>query len=154
MNAKDSEGWTPLHVAAQWGQKDTAKLLIDKNAAIGARTKIGITPLIVACNMLQTDVVTLLLSERADVTLKDDEGRSPLFAAILYDEKSITSLGVKKGNPKEIAEMLLKKKADPSTMNALGKTILSIATAAGQTEIVALLKQYGGAEPEIINPAE
>lgn len=32
VNCIDYEGWTPLHAAALWGQKEVATLLINKGA--------------------------------------------------------------------------------------------------------------------------
>ena len=39
VNAKDSDGWTPLHAAAHWGQKEVCELLADHGANFSARNK-------------------------------------------------------------------------------------------------------------------
>ena len=39
VNAKDVDGWTPLHAAAHWGQKDACELLADHGANFSARNK-------------------------------------------------------------------------------------------------------------------
>ncbi len=153
IDAKDKDAWTPLHVAAQWGQKDMVKLLLDKDARVNAHAKDGTTPLHVACSMLQTEVAALLIAARADVSGKDDSGKIALFHAVQPDQKSITDLGVKPGNQKELVVMLLKK-SNPSTMDASGKSLLKVAEEAGLTEILALLKQAGGKEEEIPPPAQ
>jgi ankyrin repeat protein len=48
LSKKDSDGWTPLHWAAAYGQKDVAQFLLDSGAEINARDGKGETPLILA----------------------------------------------------------------------------------------------------------
>ena len=45
MNAKDEDGYTPLHSAAGFGQKEVAELLIAKGADVNAKLDDGRTPL-------------------------------------------------------------------------------------------------------------
>ena len=45
MNAKDEDGWTPLHKAATFGNLPIAKLLIGEGANVNAKTEDGETPL-------------------------------------------------------------------------------------------------------------
>ncbi len=45
VNAKDNEGWTPLHVAAMNGHKDVAELLLANKADVNAKDNKGETPL-------------------------------------------------------------------------------------------------------------
>ena len=39
VNAKDDNGWTPLHLAAENGRKEIAELLISKSADVNAKDK-------------------------------------------------------------------------------------------------------------------
>jgi hypothetical protein len=48
VNAKDSNGWTPLHVAAHWHNRDVAEVLLANGADVNAKTKDGQTPLYLA----------------------------------------------------------------------------------------------------------
>lgn len=153
LNAKDDGGFAPLHVAARLGNKEMVQLLVGKDASLTARTKEGQTPLHVACSLLQQEVIVILLAARADIANKDDSGRSPIFLAMMTNDKSIADAGLKAGNRKEIIELLLKKKANPSAMDTNGNTLLKIATDAGYTDIVELLKKYGAEEPEPEKPA-
>jgi len=41
LDAKDSNGWTPLHEGARGGHEDVVKLLIDRGASINERTREG-----------------------------------------------------------------------------------------------------------------
>ena len=45
VNAKRSDGMTPLPLAAQFGRKEVAEMLIAKDADVNARKKNGYTPL-------------------------------------------------------------------------------------------------------------
>lgn len=37
INAKDSDGWTPLHAAVHWGQNDACEVLAEHGANFSAR---------------------------------------------------------------------------------------------------------------------
>lgn len=41
VNARDSEGWTPLHAAAAWDQPGIIELLFEYNADVKAQTERG-----------------------------------------------------------------------------------------------------------------
>ena len=45
VNARDDNGWNPLHLAAENGHKEIAELLIDKGANVNAKAINGGTPL-------------------------------------------------------------------------------------------------------------
>lgn len=36
VNARDNDGWTPIHAAAHWGQDEACKLLADNKANVSA----------------------------------------------------------------------------------------------------------------------
>lgn len=38
INAKDNDGWTPLHAAVHWGQSDACEVLADHGANFSARS--------------------------------------------------------------------------------------------------------------------
>jgi ankyrin repeat protein len=38
VHAQDFEGWTPLHAAAHWGEKEACKILINRGADMNKRT--------------------------------------------------------------------------------------------------------------------
>jgi hypothetical protein len=75
-------GATPLHLAAGWGHKDVAQLLLDFKAVVDARNNHGYTPLYVAARSGHKDVVELLLANGADVNAKDNDGQTPLGAVL------------------------------------------------------------------------
>ena len=60
VSSKDSDGDTPLHIAAYKGYKDIAKLLLGKGADVNAKNEDGDTPLHMAADKGNKDVAELL----------------------------------------------------------------------------------------------
>lgn len=60
VNAKDDDGWTPLHWAAVLEQPEIARTLLDRGADIHARNNDGLTPLQVAEKEHKTQTAQLL----------------------------------------------------------------------------------------------
>ncbi|XP_008310389.1 protein phosphatase 1 regulatory subunit 12A isoform X2 [Cynoglossus semilaevis] len=48
VDSRDTDGWTPLHAAAHWGQEEVCSLLADNMCNMGAVNNVGQTPLDVA----------------------------------------------------------------------------------------------------------
>ena len=67
MNAKDEEGLTPLHLAASWGHKEVAELLIGNGADVNTKDIDGWTPLHKAAWQGRKEIVELLIANGADV---------------------------------------------------------------------------------------
>ena len=85
VNAKDNDGDTPLHFAAETGDKGIVELLIAKGADINAQDEFGITPLHEAAQYEygHKDVVELLVTKGANVNAKTKQGQTALDLA--YD---------------------------------------------------------------------
>jgi hypothetical protein len=77
---RDDAGFTPLHFAAQQGQAEVAKMLIDSGAPLEARNKFGNTPLWVALLNRRTGegdvVMAALLTAGASTDATNDSGIS------------------------------------------------------------------------------
>jgi ankyrin repeat protein len=111
---------TPLHLAAEFGHKDVAELLLANKADIEAKASGGWTPLLQAVFGGHKDLVDLLVAH------KESAGRTPLHVAA---ENGRT----------EIATLLLASKADLNAKNSDGYTPLHIAAAFGYKDMVKLL---------------
>jgi ankyrin repeat protein len=60
VSIKDRDGDTPLHIAAKYGLKEIAELLLANGAEVDAKDKNGHTPLFLAMRNGYTDVIELL----------------------------------------------------------------------------------------------
>jgi ankyrin repeat protein len=80
------DGFTALHLAAFFGHRDLAALLLDRGADVNARSKSerfaqSNTPLHAAAANKQVDVARLLVERGADVNARDGHGFTPLALA-------------------------------------------------------------------------
>ncbi|WP_353271056.1 ankyrin repeat domain-containing protein [Wolbachia endosymbiont (group A) of Alloplasta piceator] len=66
IEARDSDGYTSLHRAAEGGHLEIIRFLIDKGANIGAKNKDGKNPLDVANDLGKTEVVNFLGPKQSD----------------------------------------------------------------------------------------
>ena len=133
VNAKDSDGATPLHEAALNGNTENVKLLLDKGADVNAKDTDGWTPLLLAAANGHTETVKLLIDKGADVNAKTSNGATPLHWAAF------------EGNTENV-KLLIEKGADVNAKGEDGFTPLGAAKAHGHTQIVKFLRQHGGKE--------
>ena len=74
VNAKNNNGYTPLHNAAGYSEAAVAKLLIDNGAEVNAKNKFGNTPLDIARKERNSEVAKLL-ADRAQAAPKGTEAK-------------------------------------------------------------------------------
>lgn len=90
VNASDTDGYTPLHMAAMRPYDSYAplvELLIKNGADINARENIfGVTPLHIASNVSSA---RLLLAAGADINARDAQGDTPLCVARSVQEYAV-----------------------------------------------------------------
>jgi len=161
INAKDSEGWTPLHNAARSGNVEIIKALLDRGAAVNAKNTNGETALMVAALLGQTNAIEFLLEKGADVNAKDNNGETALMKAAAQgqtnaiefllekradvnakDNNGVTALMKAAGNGNiEVVKLLLARGADINAVTPLGNTTLDLARERGNAAIVQLLQQ-------------
>ena len=119
VDARDSEGNTPLHLAAKYNKNpEVVKLLIEKGAKVNARDNEDATPLHYAVRNSNLGATELLLAEKkVNINARDKpHGETPLHYAVSYAVGDRT-------NP-EIVKLLIKKGADVKAENKRGKNPL------------------------------
>lgn len=130
VNAQSHDGWTPLHLAAHFGQKEVAAYLLSKGAAVDARSTNALanTPLHAAVAGGQRTCVALLLQNGADPNATYLEGLAPLHVAASNGDDAS-------------ARLLLGAKARPDPQGPEGKTPLDIAREKGHERVARLIEQ-------------
>jgi len=131
VNAKDGDGYTPLHSAVYYGHKEIAELLIAEGADVNAKGGGEWTPLHNAALGGHKEIVELLIANGVDVNAKDKDGLTPLIQSAIEGQK-------------EVAELLISKGADVNARNKKGGTALGWAYAGNHTGTADLLRKHGG----------
>jgi ankyrin repeat protein len=79
INAKDNQGNTALHYAAQYYNTELIQLLINSGANVHAENNHGLTPLFFASRNLDPGIMISLIDIGADVNARDIVGQTPLM---------------------------------------------------------------------------
>jgi len=89
---RDSDGRTPLHVAAERGDVRIARALLDHGASLDPREQEGQTPLHLAAEQGHAGVAQLLVRRGADIGTRDERGRTPLQVASAANQRQLIAL--------------------------------------------------------------
>jgi ankyrin repeat protein len=128
-NAYNDDGWTPLHLAAHYGQLDAAEVLLSYGADSSARSRNSLNniPLHAAVAGNHPELVKLLVGDGSDINDQQQGGWTALHGASQH------------GNYAMVA-YLLKNGADPEIANDDGLTAFDIAMEEGHDEAAELLR--------------
>ncbi len=88
---------TPLHAAADAGEKDIAELLLANGAQIDAKRSDGNTPLHLAVSVNSLSVVECLIQNGADVSVRNDWQGTPLHLTAHQKNTDIVMLLIRNG---------------------------------------------------------
>lgn len=132
VNAQDSGGQTPLHVASSYGNRQIIEVLLNHKAVVNARDENGQCPVHLAAREGHPSVVELLLEKGANVQILDSFKMSPFHHAAIH------------GRP-EIMESLLKNRGtfNLNCKDDYGYTPLDWAVDKKNVEAVRLLLENG-----------
>jgi ankyrin repeat protein len=129
VDALSGDGFTPLHLAAFFGQADAVRLLLARGAACdpaGAGWMTG-TPLHAAAAGLHASIVDLLLGAGADPNSRQRHGYTPLHTAAANADL-------------ESVQALIAAGADLDAKNDDGETVLALAEKSGDLVTVEVLR--------------
>lgn len=135
LNAKNENGWGPLHEAVLNGEAAGVRYLLKKGADPNASNRAGLTPLMLAVSDLEK--LTLLLEAGANVNAISAEGKSALLLAAAQ-KRALPSV-----------KLLLRKGAQVNQQDKRGGTALLMAARNGDVETLQLLLERG-ADPHVI----
>jgi uncharacterized protein len=126
----DTDGWSPLHLAAHYGHAEIVKLLLHNNAAVDLRSanQLANTALHAALAGRRGEVVRILLDAGADVNAKQHGGWTALHAAAANGDRGLV-------------ELLLARGANTTAANDAGVTAAALAREHGHAEIADLLER-------------
>ena len=74
VNARDSNGWTPLMEALHRNNVETARVFIEAGADVNVKNSHGRTPLMWAASLEKPEALHVLIKAGADVNAKDTDG--------------------------------------------------------------------------------
>jgi len=131
VNAKDSNGITPLHTAAFWGHIEIAKYLIRKDGDVNAKDNDGETPLYIAALIGRKEMAEMFIDSGADINVRTNTDTTPLHIAAA-------------GGKKEVVKLLIDKGADVNAKDNEGKTPLAVAIEKGYEDMAELFRKHGG----------
>jgi ankyrin repeat protein len=176
VNLKDLEGFTPLHAAVRAGRLEVLKLLLARSDVdVNVRDGSGHSALVRAIRDLRVKIVRVLVRHPGiDLEAKDTQGMTPLFAAARYDYLDLVDLlldagaridaradndgptdtfaytplmqAVECNRMKVVLRLVLDRREELHTKNALGWTPLFFAAVKGEWQMTKLLL-YLGADP-------
>lgn len=132
VSALSSDGWTPLHLSAYFGKTDTARLLLNKGAAVNARSTNSMQnmPLHAAAAGHNAEVARLLLDHGADANARQHGGWAPMHAAAQNGDV-------------EMAKALVAAGADVNVRAENNQSPLDLALTKAQQSMVEFLEANG-----------
>ncbi|KAM9832813.1 uncharacterized protein ACBT44_006587 isoform 7-T7 [Syngnathus typhle] len=99
VNRSTESGFTPLHIAAHYGNVNVATLLLNRGAAVDFLARNAITPLHVASKRGNGAMVCLLLDRGSQIDAKTRDGLTPLHCAARSGHDSAVELLLERGAP-------------------------------------------------------
>ena len=169
VNEKNYAGITPLAVAAEKGNMEIIRMLVENGKAkVNEKSSYGVTPLIAASAMGRGEVIKYLVDHEADVTARDDKGKTALLYAVRFNQPQAVESLIKYNNTTvnlpdndgnspliyaaqrgllENVKILIKYGADPDYRNPVtGISPLLAASAGGYPKVARTLVKNGGAD--------
>ncbi|XP_056251292.1 ankyrin-3-like isoform X30 [Seriola aureovittata] len=138
VNRTTESGFTPLHIAAHYGNINVATLLLNRGAAVDFMARNDITPLHVAAKRGNSNMVKLLLDRGSKIDAKTKDGLTPLHC------------GARSGH-EQVVEILLDRGAPILSKTKNGLSPLHMATQGDHLNCVQLLLQHDVPVDDVTN---
>ncbi|XP_068597822.1 ankyrin-3 [Brachionichthys hirsutus] len=138
VNRTTESGFTPLHIAAHYGNINVATLLLNRGAAVDFVARNDITPLHVASKRGNSNMVKLLLDRGSKIDAKTKDGLTPLHC------------GARSGH-EQVVEILLDRGAPFLSKTKNGLSPLHMATQGDHLNCVQLLLQHDVPVDDVTN---
>ncbi|XP_051771718.1 ankyrin-3 isoform X3 [Ctenopharyngodon idella] len=138
VNRTTESGFTPLHIAAHYGNINVATLLLNRGAGVDFKARNDITPLHVASKRGNANMVRLLLERGARIDAKTKDGLTPLHC------------GARSGH-EQVVEMLLDRGAPILSKTKNGLSPLHMATQGDHLNCVQLLLHHDVPVDDVTN---
>ncbi|XP_031676086.1 ankyrin-3 isoform X9 [Oncorhynchus kisutch] len=129
VNRTTESGFTPLHIAAHYGNINVATLLLNRGAAVDFKARNDITPLHVASKRGNGNMVKVLLERGGTIDARTKDGLTPLHC------------GARSGH-EQVLEMLLDRGAPILSKTKNGLSPLHMATQGDHLNCVQLLLHH------------
>ena len=135
IKARNSFGWTALHMASFAGNVANVELLLDRGADVNVRaeTKFHNTPLQVALLTGEYDAAKVLVEHGADALVRQNKGFTPMHEAAFMGRI-------------DIIQLLLDHGAELNSRTDDGRSPMSEAMRNNRTEAVEYLKSKGAVD--------
>ncbi|MCU1291811.1 MAG: Ankyrin [Bryobacterales bacterium] len=132
LEVHNSDGWTPLHLAAFFGHPELAKALLNRGAHVDVRSTNAMTntPLHAGVAGRKAEVIRVLIDRGANVNARQHGGWTALQGAAQSGDRAIV-------------ELLLAHGADPNLRAENNQSALDLALLKGHQEIATLLEELG-----------
>ncbi|XP_068735681.1 uncharacterized protein [Montipora capricornis] len=130
IDSRNSNGATPLMIAALEGRLDAFSVLIERKSDPTLKGKDGWTLLHYAAKGGNNVIIEKLLSLGLDIDSRSSDGATPLMIAAIWDRLDAFSV-------------LIERKSDPILKNNNGETLLHYAVTGGNDVIIEKLLSLG-----------
>ncbi|MDL2313663.1 ankyrin repeat domain-containing protein [Desulfovibrio sp. OttesenSCG-928-C14] len=144
IDAKTGDlGWTPLTILAAMDEGHAGKaclqLLVDRGAALNAKTGYGETPLVVALRFNNPGYAAILVNGGANVSFPSPDGRFPLHWAV-------------EGGHHQLVQAMISNGANQGLKNKAGQTPLEVARKKNDQGMIKLLSEQTHLSNQVKEP--
>jgi uncharacterized protein len=128
INILNESGYSLLHIAIARRQYEIALDLVNRNIDLNLRDKKGQTCLHYLGFYQNVELTRAILEKGADLGIRDAYGNTPLWYAVFYARENY-----------DLVILYIKNKADPNSINKVGRSPLMFATQIKDQKLIQLL---------------